>query len=56
MNHTPHKPPHPVETEPGSPENDAAASNPTHLPVEPEFGQALPQAEPDEPGVPKPVI
>jgi hypothetical protein len=49
-------PTHPVEPEPSSGDSDDAAPNPTQLPVEPEFGQALPQAEPEEPGVPRPVI
>jgi hypothetical protein len=50
-------PTHPVEPEP-SPQQEGgeAAPNPTQLPVEPEFGQALPQAEPEDPGVPKPAI
>jgi hypothetical protein len=56
MDHSPHTPTHPVEPEPSSTEGDSAASNPTQLPVEPEFGQAQPQAEPEEPGVPKPAI
>jgi hypothetical protein len=47
---------HPVEPEPSQSETDTPAPNTTQLPVEPEFGQALPQAEPEEPGVPKPVI
>lgn len=50
-NHTPH---HPVEPEP--PETDNPAPNPSQLPVEPEFGQALPPAEPEEPTVKPPVI
>jgi hypothetical protein len=42
---------------PGSPDHapsddDAGASNPTQLPVEPEFGPELPQPEPEEPGQP----
>jgi hypothetical protein len=49
-------PTHPVEPEPYPPETDAPANNPTQLPVEPEFGQALPPSEPEEPGVPKPKI
>ena len=49
-------PTHPVEPERHPPETDAPASNPTQLPVEPEFGQALPQAEPEDPGVSKPQI
>jgi hypothetical protein len=51
---TPH---HPVEPEP-FPEEDASEDqrNPTQLPVEPEFGQALPPAEPEDPGVKKPQL
>jgi hypothetical protein len=50
-------PTHPVEPDPAPDENAGKASpNPTQLPVEPEFGQALPQAEPEDPGVPKPAI
>lgn len=56
MDHSPHPHTHPVEPDPASSEEDNAAGNPTQLPVEPEFGQALPQAEPEEPGVPKPAI
>ena len=33
-----------------------APANPTQLPVEPEFGIALPPAEPEDPGVKHPVI
>jgi hypothetical protein len=48
---------HPVEPDPSPADgSDEAPSNPTQLPVEPEFGQALPQAEPEDPGVPKPTI
>ena len=53
MTHT--KPTHPVEPEPDPPGTDVPA-NPTQLPVEPEFGQALPRAEPEDPGVSKPSI
>jgi len=49
-------PTHPVEPEGDPAETDAPASNPSQLPVEPEFGQALPQAEPEDPGVSKPQI
>ncbi|MDB5899862.1 MAG: hypothetical protein JWP22_3757 [Ramlibacter sp.] len=56
MNHSSHTHTHPVEPEPMSPDADSPAGNPTQLPVEPEFGQALPQAEPEDPGVPKPAI
>lgn len=49
---------HPVDTEPLEPGSGAEDSpaNPTQLPVEPEFGQALPPAEPEDPGVNKPKI
>jgi len=41
---------HPVEPVPSPPpEDDTAAPNPSHLPVEPEFGPMLPPAEPHEP-------
>lgn len=54
---SPTKPPsHPVEPEPLPPDTDSPASNPTQLPVEPEFGPALPPAEPEDPGVTRPVI
>lgn len=49
-------PTHPVEPEPYPPGTDLPANNPTQLPVEPEFGQALPPAEPEDPGVSKPSI
>jgi hypothetical protein len=39
---------HPVEPEP-EPGDEASAPNPSHLPVEPEFGPVLPPAEPEEP-------
>jgi hypothetical protein len=53
---TSHPPTHPVEPDPAPGDNDAPSSNPTQLPVEPEFGQALPPAEPEEPGVTAPKI
>ncbi|MBE7365964.1 hypothetical protein [Ramlibacter pallidus] len=54
---TAHTPGHqPVEPEPFPPGTDTPAPNPTQLPIEPEFGQALPQAEPEDPGVPRPAI
>ena len=56
MNASHSTPTHPVEPDPFPPESDAPAANPTQLPIEPEFGQALPQAEPEDPGVPKPAI
>ena len=50
-------PVHPVETDPlVPPEGETGAPNPTHLPVEPEFGPMLPAAEPDDPGVKPPHI
>jgi septal ring-binding cell division protein DamX len=50
-------PTHPVEPETYPNEtSDEAADNPTQLPVQPEFGQALPPPEPEEPGVKKPTI
>jgi len=52
MNHT--TPTHPIEPEPYPPGADHPANNPTQLPVEPEFGQAMPPAEPEDPGVAKP--
>lgn len=57
MPSTPHHPPsHPVQPEPLPSDGDSPAQNPTQLPVEPEFGQALPPAEPEDPGVQRPVI
>lgn len=54
---TTHQPTHPVEPDPGPQQNEGdAAPNPSQLPVEPEFGQALPPAEPEDPGVPRPAI
>lgn len=49
-------PTHPVEPEPMSPDEGGGTPNPTQLPIEPEFGQALPPAEPEDPGVPRPHI
>jgi hypothetical protein len=43
-------PTHPHESEPFSPQPDPPVGNPTHLPVEPEFGQTIPPAEPEDPG------
>ena len=51
-----HTPSHPVEPEPHPAQDDEVPDNPTQLPVEPEFGQALPRAEPEDPRVPKPAI
>jgi hypothetical protein len=39
---------HPVEPEP-EPGSEPSVPNPSHLPVEPEFGPALPPAEPEDP-------
>jgi hypothetical protein len=47
---------HPVEPEPMVPGQEPAAPNPTRLPIEPEFGQQLPAAEPEDPGVKPPTI
>ncbi len=47
---------HPVEPEPPTPGPEPSAPNPTHLPVEPEFGQALPPAEPEDPHAKPPVV
>ena len=51
-----HPPSHPVEPEPIQPDGDTPDPNPTQLPIEPEFGPALPPAEPEDPGVQRPVI
>jgi hypothetical protein len=52
-----HQPPtHPAPPDATPAHTDAPPANPTQLPVEPEFGQALPPAEPEDPGVGKPVI
>lgn len=56
MNTTTKAPTHPVEPDPFPPGADAPAPNPSQLPIEPEFGQALPPAEPEDPGVQKPTI
>jgi hypothetical protein len=50
-------PVHPVEPDPVlPPEDESAAPNPTHLPVEPEFGPVLRPAEPEDPGAKPPHI
>jgi hypothetical protein len=54
--HTSPTPTHPVEPEPSPAQGDSPASNPTQLPVEPEFGPALPPGEPEDPGVQRPPI
>ena len=46
--------PHPAQPEPV--ENDEDAPNTSQQPVEPEFGQALPPAEPEDPGTKPPHI
>jgi hypothetical protein len=56
MNHPSRTPTHPVEPERHPPSPDDAEPNTTQLPVEPEFGQALPQSEPEDPTVPAPSI
>lgn len=56
MTNTIKSPTHPVEPDPFPPGADNPEPNPTQLPVEPEFGQALPPAEPEDPGVQKPAI
>lgn len=48
-------PVHPVEPDPLAPDGETAP-NPTHLPVEPEFGPLLPPAEPEDPGAKPPHI
>ncbi|HWI82335.1 stereocilin [Ramlibacter sp.] len=47
---------HPVEPEPQPPEEEGDALNPSQLPVEPEFGPALPPAEPEDPRGKPPTI
>ena len=50
---------HPVEPEPlpEAPQHERQPQpNPTHLPVEPEFGPMLQPAQPEEPGAPAPEI
>jgi hypothetical protein len=57
LNANTNRPPtHPVEPDPFPPGTDTPVPNPSQLPIEPEFGPALPQPEPEDPGVPKPVI
>lgn len=46
----------PVEPDSSPAEGEPAAQNPTHLPVEPEFGPVLPPAEPEDPGAKPPHI
>jgi hypothetical protein len=47
---------HPVEADPLPPAGEPTASNPTHLPIEPEFGPLLPPGEPEDPGAQPPSI
>ncbi|HSH88369.1 MAG TPA: stereocilin [Ramlibacter sp.] len=47
---------HPVEPEPPEPGSETGEPNPTRLPVEPEFGIALPPAEPEDPHAKPPPI
>ena len=47
---------HPVEPEPDTPGQKRAQPNPTHLPVEPEFGPMLPPGEPEDSHAKPPVI
>lgn len=47
---------HPVEPAPLPQPPEPGQENPTHLPVEPEFGPMLPPAEPEDPGVKPPTI
>lgn len=53
---THNQPTHPVEPDPSPQETDRPAGNPTQLPVEPEFGEMQPPAEPEDPGVSRPRI
>ncbi len=47
---------HPVEPEPMQPGPEPDASNPSHLPVEPEFGPQVPPSDADDPQPPTPRI
>ncbi|MES2936623.1 MAG: stereocilin [Pseudomonadota bacterium] len=49
-------PTHPAEPEPLPPDSEPETPNPTRLPVEPEFGQALPPGEPEDPHGKPPAI
>jgi hypothetical protein len=40
---------HPVEPEPSPDQPQPESPNPSHLPVEPEFGPMLPPGEPEDP-------
>lgn len=45
---------HPVEPDSTPASREPGQPNPTHLPVEPEFGPMLPPAEPENPGAKPP--
>lgn len=47
---------HPAEPATPGPVDEPAQPNPTRLPIEPEFGPALPPAEPEDPGVKPPTL
>jgi hypothetical protein len=47
---------HPVEPELPPDGDEPTMPNPSHLPVEPEFGPMLPPAEPEDPGVKTPTL
>lgn len=49
-------PTHPVEPDQQEPGHEPAPPNPTRLPVEPEFGPALPPGEPEDPFAKPPPI
>ena len=49
-------PSHPVKPDEFPPDEEPGVPNPSHLPIEPEFGIALPVAEPEVLGTPAPVI
>lgn len=46
---------HPVEPE-SEPGAEPSQPNPSHLPVEPDFGPVLPPAEPEDPTGKPPVV
>ncbi len=47
---------HPAEPEPVVPGDEPATPNPSHLPVEPEFGPMLEPVEPEDPRVKPPAL
>lgn len=48
---------HPLDPEPMSPDTtEPAQPNPSHLPVEPEFGPQMPPSEPEAPPGAKPSL